>query len=165
MKINFEDETNVNFDFDYRKIAEKVCDTVLDEEDFPYESEVEILFTGSEEIREINRENRGIDSETDVLSFPLLNLESPGNFGNLEQDMSIVDPDTGNVCLGDMVLCIPRIKSQAKEYGHSELREYAFLICHSMLHLLGYDHIEEDDRKIMEEKQRVIMERLDIRRD
>jgi len=90
--------------------------------------------------------------------------ENPGDYSDIESIPDAFDPESGELLLGDIVLSQDHILKQAEEYGHSVLREFAFLIVHSLLHLTGYDHIEEDDRIIMEERQRVIMDALSIHR-
>lgn len=117
-----------------------------------------------EEIREMNREFRDIDRATDVLSFPMIAYESPADFAFLEEDESCFDPDTGELMLGNIVISKQKVVEQAEEYGHTVEREYAFLIAHSMLHLLGYDHMEEEERAVMEKKQREILDGLGITR-
>ena len=101
---------------------------------------------------------------TDVLSFPLISYPSPGDFGELENDEDNFNPDTGEALLGDIVLCIDKVKEQAENFGHSERREYAFLILHSILHLLGYDHMLQQDSELMEEKQNKILGQMGILR-
>lgn len=160
MTCNFDTEVELKFDFDYLRLYQCVCDTALIVENCPYEAEIELLIMDDESIQIINRDNRGIDNSTDVLSFPMNDYPGPGDFSQLEDDPEAFDPETGELILGDIVLSYDHIVKQAYEYGHSEEREYAFLIAHSMLHLMGYDHIEEEDRKIMEMKQKIIMERL-----
>ncbi|MCC8141354.1 MAG: rRNA maturation RNase YbeY [Lachnospiraceae bacterium] len=153
------------FSFHYRVLAESIVQTVLDEESFPANAEVSVLLTDDDEIHQINLEMRGIDAPTDVLSFPMLEYDSPADFSCLDgQTDMYTDPDTGEIPLGDIVLSVDKIHKQAKEYGHSEKREYAFLIVHSMLHLLGYDHMESSGRSVMEERQRQIMDILSIYR-
>ena len=95
----------------------------------------------------------------------MVEYESAGIFDKIEADEDLFNPETGEVILGDIVLCKERIYSQAEEYGHSVLREYAFLIAHSMLHLFGFDHMTEDEAAVMEEKQREILDALGISRD
>ena len=152
--------------FDFQKTAEDVVTKVLDLEDCPYEAEVNILLTGSEEMRTINRENRGIDRETDVLSFPMNDFEVPGEFDRLEEDIpDAFDPDSGELLLGDIVLSVPKIREQAESYGHSTRREYAFLIAHSVLHLVGYDHMTPDEESVMIEKQETALSELGIKRE
>ena len=135
----------------------------------PYECSVNVYLTDEEEIREMNSENRGIDSATDVLSFPNLpfTTENKGDFDILSDysDADIMDPETGKLLLGDIVICAAKVMSQAEEYGHSVKREFAFLVCHSILHLLGFDHMEDADREEMESAQRLILENTGYTRD
>lgn len=161
-------EENVEFktDFDKVKIAEEVTGIILEKEGCPFECEVDILITDSEEVQEYNKEYRDIDKTTDVLSFPNLEWEAPSDFESLNaEDLEMsVNPETEFTILGEICLNKDRIVSQAEEYGHSVKREYAFLIAHSMLHLLGYDHMEEGEAKVMEEKQAAYLEMLGIGR-
>ena len=166
MTFYIENETNVEFDFPLQEIADKVILCVLDTEGCPYETQVNILLTDNKGIKEYNLNYRGIDRETDVLSFPNIDYESPSNFSNLEEfQADYFDPDSGELILGDIILSVDRIKEQAIEYGHSQKREYAFLIAHSMLHLCGYDHMEEAEAKRMEDKQKAVLDFLGITRD
>lgn len=137
MRIYLENEGDLELDLNYQEVAQRVGDAVLDYEQCPYESEVELLLTMDEEIREMNREFRDIDRATDVLSFPMIAYESPADFAFLEEDESCFDPDTGELMLGNIVISKQKVVEQAEEYGHTVEREYAFLIAHSMLHLLG----------------------------
>ncbi|MCR5373790.1 MAG: rRNA maturation RNase YbeY [Lachnospiraceae bacterium] len=164
MTLDFVNETDIEFDFSYEEIADKVIEAVLDHESFPYDVQVSLTITDEETIKEINRENRNIDSVTDVLSFPFLDYEKRGDYSFLDNDDSCFDPDTGEVMLGDIVICVKRVIDQAEEYGHSKLREYAFLICHSMLHLLSYDHMTPEEEDEMFGKQKEIMSILKIER-
>lgn len=164
MTLLVEEETEVTFPFDYRDLAEKVVNAALDHESFPFEVEVSLTFMDKEGIHETNREFRQIDRPTDVLSFPMIEYPAPGDFSQLEQMDDITNPETDEVVLGDIVLCVPKIYEQAEEYGHSVLREYAFLIAHSMLHLMGYDHMIESEREDMEQRQREILDKLQIYR-
>ena len=164
MTLLIEEEIAVDFSFDYKEIAEKVINASLDAEDFPFEAEVDLTLVDEERIHEINREFRQIDRATDVLSFPLIEYPAAGDFGQVEENDDNFNPETGEALLGDIVLCIPKVKEQAAAYGHSELREYAFLITHSMLHLMGYDHMTPEEASVMEAKQRQILEDLGIRR-
>ena len=164
MRIYLENEGDLELDLNYQEVAQRVGDAVLDYEQCPYESEVELLLTMDEEIREMNREFRDIDRATDVLSFPMIAYESPADFAFLEEDESCFDPDTGELMLGNIVISKQKVVEQAEEYGHTVEREYAFLIAHSMLHLLGYDHMEEEERAVMEKKQREIIDGLGITR-
>ena len=174
MTIYYENQTDYEFDFDYKKTANDVISKTLLLEHFNYDVEVSITFVDEENIREINKEFRDIDKSTDVLSFPMIEYDSDySRISDRKEEMydflidriDIKNPDTDEIILGDIVLCIPVIIMQAQEYNHSILREYAFLIAHSMLHLLGFDHIEDDERIIMENKQNQILESLSITRD
>ncbi|MBP5309476.1 MAG: rRNA maturation RNase YbeY [Lachnospiraceae bacterium] len=165
MKIYLDNTTDTEFDFDHNKVAEDVCKGVLEQEKCPFECEINITITDNAAIKEINKQTRDIDKETDVLSFPGLFFDKPGEFDeNTRDEADCVDPENGLIILGDIVLSADKIFEQASEYGHSVKREYAFLIAHSMLHLCGYDHIKEDEAAVMEEKQRAVLDRLNITR-
>lgn len=164
MRIYLENEEGPELDLDYMEIANLVTEGVLDYENCPYESQVELLLTNNAEIQRINNEFRGIDRPTDVLSFPMIEYDSPADFSTIEEDDSNFDPETGELILGNIVISKEKVIAQAEEYGHSVKREFAFLIAHSMLHLLGYDHMEDEERLVMEEKQRNILDNLGITR-
>lgn len=165
MKYLFEEEVEVPFDFDYKEVAKQVIDMALDMEGFPFESEVDITLTDDAAIQEINKEFRQLDKSTDVLSFPLIEYKSAGDFSDLENQDDIFNPETGEAMLGDIVISVEHVLKQATEYGHSIKREYAFLIAHSMLHLMGYDHMTPPEAKVMEEKQENILNALNITRE
>lgn len=165
MTVEMMDEVNASFDFDMNQVAKTVVKGVLDFEKFPYEAAVSITLVSEEDIKSINFEQREIDSVTDVLSFPMIPWSAPANYSELSDFDDISDPDSEEIILGDVVICVQRVISQAKEYGHSEKREFAFLICHSMLHLLGYDHMEASDRILMEDHQECIMNAINITRE
>ena len=162
MTLFFEEEGELKLDLPCVELAEKVINAALDYVNCPYEAEVNLLLTMNDEIQEMNRNFRSIDRSTDVLSFPMVDYEEAGNFDFLEDVMEAFHPDSGELILGDIVISKEKVISQAEEYGHSVEREYAFLIAHSMLHLFGYDHMEEEERAIMEQKQREILEILQI---
>uniref|UniRef100_UPI004055C254 rRNA maturation RNase YbeY n=1 Tax=Agathobacter sp. TaxID=2021311 RepID=UPI004055C254 len=165
MGVYLEEEVTVPFSFDYEKTAKEVIDYCLDYAKFPYEAEVNLTLTDNAGIHAINKEFRDMDKPTDVLSFPMLSYETAGDFAFLEEeDSSDFNPDTGEAMLGDIVISIDKVREQADCYGHSELREFAFLITHSMLHLFGYDHMTEEDAKVMERKQEEILAALNILR-
>lgn len=164
MSIYIENETSVNFDFDYNEIIKKVITYTEEFAGCPYETEVNVVLTDNENIHAVNKEYRNIDRPTDVLSFPMIEYDSPADFDGIEDDDSLFNPESGELLLGDIMISVDKVYEQAKQYGHSNLRELAFLVVHSMLHLFGYDHIEEEDRLVMEEKQRQIMEGLEISR-
>ena len=122
--------------------------------------EVDVLLTGDDGIHEINREMRQVDRPTDVLSFPEFDL-TPGELPGPED----ADPGTGLVPLGDMVISMEHVAAQAKEYGHSNRRELSYLVVHSVLHLLGYDHLDEGPQKAqMRAREEAILEELGIGR-
>ncbi len=134
--------------------------TVLAAEGVDFPCEVDVLVTGDEEIRELNREARQVDKATDVLSFPAFDLE-PGELPGPED----ADPGTGLVPLGDMMISLEHVAAQAKEYGHSNRRELGYLVVHSVLHLLGYDHVDEGPMKAqMREREEAILGELGITR-
>lgn len=130
-----------------RLLMRRCCHAVLELENFEGSAQVDISIVDNEQIRVINREHRKIDAVTDVLSFPL------GENGVYD-----VDPDTGAKQLGDIVLSIERAQDQAEQYGHSLQREVGYLTVHSMLHLLGYDHVQGGlDAVRMREKEEAVM--------
>lgn len=166
MTLFVENETDYQFPFDIEEIATMVVDDVLDAENCPYEVTLSLSITDSESIKQINEEYRNNPNPTDVLSFPNIDYESPADFNNVEGDYSdCFDPDTGELMLGDIVINYERVISQSQDYGHSLLREFAFLCAHSMYHLLGYDHMTEDEAVQMEMKQEETLQRLNITRD
>lgn len=173
MTVDILNETEKEFDFDYEKLITDCVRTSCDYVQFPYEPSVNVLITDLSGIQEINRDQRGIDKPTDVLSFPLAEYDKEADFECFEDDISLFDPDTEEAVLGDIVLCYDRIISQAQEYGHSVRRELAFLTVHSMLHLFGYDHEHDggDDEILikmgekMEKAQEEILSILQISRD
>ncbi len=160
MTCLFDTEVTIDWDFDYVRLYERCVDAALTAEKCPYETWVSLLVTDDDGIRQINKDTRSVDKATDVLSFPMLNYNAPSDFSSAEEESDSFDPESGELILGDIVLSADRIREQADAYGHDIQREYAFLIVHSMLHLCGYDHMEDNDRILMEERQRVIMESL-----
>lgn len=165
MSFYLEEECPVPFAFDYQALAEKVVGFALEHEAFPYEAEVNLTLTDNPGIHTINKEYRNIDRPTDVLSFPMLSYATPGDFSFLEEENDDdFNPDTGEAILGDIIISVDKVKEQAESFGHSEEREFAFLIVHSMLHLFGYDHMEPDEAAVMEAKQRQILEEMNITR-
>lgn len=165
MSFYLEEEVEVRFEFDHEELAKTVIEYCLQHEGFPYEAEVNLTLTDNAGIHAINKEFRQIDRPTDVLSFPMLEYETPGDFSFLENESEDdFNPDTGEAMLGDIIISVDKVEEQANEYGHSSKREFAFLITHSMLHLFGYDHMEPEEAAVMEERQRVILEELNILR-
>lgn len=165
MSLFIEEEGGTALPFDVEETARLVVEAALELENCPYETEVNLLLTTDKEIHRMNMEFRQIDRPTDVLSFPMIEYETPGDFSGIrEESDDLFDPESGELLLGDIVISKDKVMFQAEQYGHSPRREYAFLIAHSMLHLFGYDHMEDDERRIMEERQRRIMEKVHILR-
>ncbi len=143
-----------------RAFIRKAVRTALAAEGVDFPCEVDVLVTGDEEIRALNRETRQVDKSTDVLSFPAFDL-CPGELPGPED----ADPGTGLVPLGDMMISLEHVAAQAKEYGHSNRRELGYLVVHSVLHLLGYDHMDEGPMKAqMREREEAILGELGITR-
>lgn len=164
MTIEFEKEYDKDLGINYEEIADKVINAALDYEECPYEAEVSLTLVDNNRIHDINKEFRDIDRPTDVLSFPMVEYDDAGEFAFLEDEDDCFNPETGELMLGDIIISLDKVEEQAIEYGHSFTREYAFLIAHSMLHLMGYDHMTDDDASIMEAKQRAILDNLNITR-
>ena len=149
------------------ELIDKIKDTIdfaLKEEGVKIPYQISLLFVDNEEIREINKENRNIDKVTDVLSFPMLDYEEDKVFKdmylNYEFDETFKDGD--ELVLGDIVLSLERALEQSIEYNHSFEREASYLVVHSVLHLLGYDHMEEDEKKIMRSEEEKILSKMNI---
>lgn len=143
-----------------------VIEFALKEEKVNIECEVSLVFVDNEEIKQINSDTRRINKETDVLSFPMLEYENKKVFKEMYADckFSPSDFDGKELVLGDIVLSLEKAMEQSKEYNHSYERESAYLVVHSVLHLLGYDHMEEEDKKIMRNREEEILIKLDITR-
>lgn len=148
-EINYLDiEQNIK----YENLLNKVLQTCFIEEELENKNlYVNIVLTNPENIRKINKEYRNIDKETDVLSFPMFEKEELSNIKKYAEDI-----------LGDIVISIQRVKEQATEFGHSFERELAYMAVHGFYHLMGYDHIEESDKKIMRQKEENILQKLNI---
>ena len=166
MTLQFEDESGADLGFELQPTAEMVINAALEDLECPYEAQVSLLVTDNEAIHDMNLHFRGVDAPTDVLSFPLLEFERPGDFSSVdEDDPDTFDPDTGELLLGDIVISSDKVLTQAGQYGHSVRREFAFLIAHSMLHLAGYDHMSQSEADVMEKKQEDILQSLGITRE
>lgn len=136
----------------YEDISVKLVEAVLEHVGFREDADLSVSFVDDKTMREINLENRGVDSTTDVLSFPQYD------------DIGFEAFEDEPVFIGDVVISYDRLKLQAEEYGHSLLREYSYLLVHSVLHLMGYDHMEEEDKKEMREAEEAILREFDITR-
>lgn len=167
MNIQIEKETELDLSLDYKKIIDEIVNEALDYINCPYEIELNVILSDDEGIQQINLEQREIDAPTDVLSFPMLEYEKAGDFSFLEREEEIYNfnADTGELMLGDIMISLEKVREQAKEYNHSESRELAFLVAHSMLHLFGFDHMEEKERIEMERMQEEILRNKNYRRD
>lgn len=165
MTINTEIEYDKDCGLDYEAIASDIVKAALIHEDCPFECELSLLVTDDASIEELNSEFRHMEKSTDVLSFPMAEFEVPADFSGMEEDVTLFDPDTGEFLLGDIVISMDHVISQAELYGHSRKREFAFLIAHSMLHLMGYDHMDEEERKEMERRQEEILASCGYTRD
>jgi len=161
--INIEYETKIELNLPYEDIIKSVINESIDYEKCPYEVEVAVILTDNNEIHNINKEHMDVDSPTDVLSFPMVDYESPSNFEGIEDKVEdYFNPDSGELILGDIVISVEKVIEQAKQYGHSNKRELAFLVAHSMMHLFGYDHMVVEEATIMEAKQNDILNNLSI---
>ena len=165
MIVQLDYETEKTLPIDCEKLAVMVGDKVLEMEQCPYEAEVSLVITDNEGIYPVNREFRNIDRPTDVLSFPAVPFETPCDYQILEEDDSYFDLDSGNLVLGDIMISSEKVAAQAEEYGHSITREFAFLVAHSVLHLLGYDHMTPEEASVMEQKQTQALHSLGIERN
>ena len=151
LKINFQNN-NVKLPFGTKRLVKKACVETLRVEEFNPLTEINVTFVNDEEIRKINKTHRQIDKPTDVLSFPL------GENGCYD-----VNPENNCLLLGDIVISVDTATKQSEEFGHSIRREIAYLTVHSVLHLLGYDHIlEADDKKEMRLKEEIVLKRLGL---
>ena len=147
-------------------IINEVCEQSLKAEEMNFPYQISLLFVDNEEIREINRETRGIDKATDVLSFPMLEYPKDKVFKEVYKDTKFneIYLDGDELVLGDMVLSLERAKEQSIEYNHSFNREVCYLVVHSILHLLGYDHMEDEEKKRMRKREEEILGSLNITR-
>lgn len=160
MTINYENEYDGEIEIACEQIARLVVNRALDYEGCPYECEVNVLVVGDDEIQEMNAQFREMDRSTDVLSFPMVEYEAPADFDGFDDHPELFNPESGELLLGDIVVSMDHVRAQAEAYGHGQTREFAFLVAHSMLHLLGYDHMEDEERLIMEQKQEDILRDL-----
>ena len=138
-----------------KRIIKNVVKTVLELENIKHDVDVFIMLTDNDEIHEINKEQRNVDRPTDVLSFPMFERD---------EIVSLKEAKTDDIpeILGDIVISVPKVIEQAEEYGHSYERELAYLTAHGMLHLLGYDHMIEEEKKVMREHEEAVMNKLGI---
>lgn len=158
MTIEIEYETEIQLDIPWEGIIREIIPAALEYEQCPYEAEVSVILTDNRAIQELNRDYRQVDAPTDVLSFPMIPFEQASDFSHVEDCVEdCFDPETGELVLGDIILSVEKVMEQAEKYGHSRERELAFLVAHSMLHLCGYDHMEDGEREEMERRQNDIL--------
>ena len=162
IQINYEAERKL--DIDYEKLASEVAEHILETENCPYDVSVNLVITDNEEIKNVNQQFRSIGAPTDVLSFPMIPFETPADYSIIEDKDEYFDLDTDELLLGDVMISVEKVYAQAEEYGHSVEREFSFLFAHSMLHLLGYDHMEPEEAAVMEAKQAKALKELGITR-
>ncbi|MBQ8160642.1 MAG: rRNA maturation RNase YbeY [Clostridia bacterium] len=150
----------------YLSLMQQAADAAVQEEGIRKKTAVHIILTDDDEIHEINRTYRGVDRATDVLSFPLVSYPEGKTAGQAQSCLSeAYDDEVDAVMLGDLVISMPHVLSQAQEYGHSPEREAAYLLVHGICHLMGYDHIEDDDRRRMRAMEEKILESIGVTRD
>jgi len=144
----------------------KVIEFALKEEEVHVKCEVSLVFVDNDQIKEINNDTRKINKETDVLSFPMLEYENRKVFKEMYKDykFSQSDFDGEELVLGDIVISLEKALEQSKEFNHSYERESSYLVIHSVLHLLGYDHMEEDEKEVMRSREEEILNKLNITR-
>ena len=162
IEIDYDDITKLPKE---EKLIKKVIETVLKEEKIIRDLEIYVTLTNNNQIHKINLEQRNVDRPTDVLSFPMLPFETPADYSveevHLLKEKNEEEPDI----LGDIIISIEKVKEQAEEYGHSFERELAYLTTHGMLHLLGYDHMIEEEKEQMRKREEEILEILNITRE
>ena len=145
---------------------QKILDTTLELFEVKSQVEVNVEFVSARKIRKINANFRNVDKVTDVLSFPNLELTLPLNESlTYENCVFDVNPETNFIMLGDIYINYKKVKLQAKDYGHSVLREACYLFTHGILHLLGFDHMEEKDKTVMREYEEKILNKINIQRN
>ena len=164
--INFDVSDKYKFEFDYKMLSKKITKRVFELENLYYDFSYNLSIVDKLTIKRINKENRNINKITDVLSFPNIDFKRASNFKAYIKDdvydVSILDLTTKTIFLGDVVMCYDKILEQSKLYNHSIKREYSFLLVHSLLHLLGYDHMDIKDERKMFKKQDEILDSLNI---
>lgn len=152
------EQNDIELNEKLEKLINTVVNAALNYENATKDMEVSVYLTDNENIQILNREHRDKDMPTDVLSFPMLEFEN----GEMVDDIGDYFDDV--LILGDIIISVERAIAQAEEYGHSVERELGFLLCHSVLHLLGYDHEDDDERKIMREKEEAILDSINLKR-
>lgn len=160
VSVIIEYDTDPIEEINLEDIVKKCAEKAFELENVTFDAEISVTLTDNEGIRKINGEYRSIDKETDVLSFPQFDFETPSQFN--EDELFL---DEGAVMLGDIVLSKDKIYEQAEEYGHGALRETAYLTVHSLMHLLGYDHMEDGEKAVMRRHEEAVLEALGYTRE
>lgn len=157
-------QNKIEVNEDLVNIINEVCEKSLMAEEMNIPYQISLLFVDNEEIRSINKETRGIDKATDVLSFPMLDYPKDKVFKDVYKNIKFneIYLDGDELVLGDMVLSLEMAREQSLEYNHSFNREVCYLVVHSILHLLGYDHMEDEEKKIMRKREEEILGSLNI---
>ena len=166
IKIDIVTKDEYVFDFNIKNLSKKVACEIFNEKNIMYDFSIGLYIVSKEKIRSLNKKLRNVDKITDVLSFPNINFSKPCDFKKYIKkniiDVSIIDFNTNTIFLGDVVICYDVLIMQSKKYIHSIKREFSFLFTHSILHLLGYDHIKKSDEDKMFKLQDLILDRLNI---
>lgn len=167
MTINIDKEVDNKF-FEvenYEDIIKEVVNESLDLEECQFEVELNIILTDNDAIKEINKQYRDKDMPTDVLSFPMIEFDDIGKISEISSEMNLLfNGETGELILGDIIISLDKLVSQAHSYNHSQERELGFLIAHSMLHLMGYDHLVKEEEEEMKYKQELILSKVGLKR-
>lgn len=160
-------QNKINVDEKLNNLLEEAIRLALKEEDVKDECEISVIFVDNDEIKNLNKEFRNIDKETDVLSFPMLDYPDNKVFKEVYSDYVFDESylDEGRLVLGDIAISLEKAKEQSIEYRHSFEREVVYLIVHSVLHLLGYDHMNDKDKMLMRSREEYMMNKLNIKRE
>ncbi len=153
------DNAGVEISAEEENTIRSAVECALKTENIEFDTEISVTLTDNEGIRGLNCQYRDIDRETDVLSFPMYEFETPAEFDEAELSL-----EPGAAVLGDIIISMEKVKEQALEYGHSDKRELSYLTVHSVMHLLGYDHMTDDDKTIMRAHEEAVMSKLGIQR-
>lgn len=165
MILTIEKEYDIDLGFSIEEVAKKVLEYAFSKFDIPYEYSATLITVNNDAIQEINNAQRGIDKATDVLSFPAIEFHKEGVLPDFEGQREIYfDPENDSLYMGDIILSLDKVREQSEEYGHSMYREFSFLLIHSCLHLMGFDHMVEDEEIKMFSLQKEILEELEISR-
>ena len=168
LNITYDEKLDKVFGFNVENVTKKVLNKCNEVEKVPFDTSINVSIVNDSKIKKINKEERNIDKVTDVLSFPILDLKKTKDYKkfykNKKLNIEFLDLDTNTVLLGDVVINKNKVLSQSKLYNHSIKREYAFLLTHSFLHLVGYDHMKKNDEEKMCKEQEKILNNLKINR-